>query len=46
MEKFSLGNAVMFVCGDDSNSKKIVLQLAEQIGFESIDSGELSVAQL
>jgi predicted dinucleotide-binding enzyme len=23
-------NAVMFVCGDDSSSKKIVLQLAEQ----------------
>jgi 8-hydroxy-5-deazaflavin:NADPH oxidoreductase len=44
--KLSSGNAVMFVCGDDSNSKKIVLQLAEQIGFESIDAGGLSVAQL
>jgi 8-hydroxy-5-deazaflavin:NADPH oxidoreductase len=44
--KFSSGNAVMFVCGDDSNSKKIVLQLAEQIGFESIDAGGLSVARL
>jgi predicted dinucleotide-binding enzyme len=29
--KFSSGNAVMFVCGDDFNSKKVVLQLAEQI---------------
>ena len=36
----------MFVCGDDSDSKKIVLQLAEQIGFETIDAGELSVARL
>jgi 8-hydroxy-5-deazaflavin:NADPH oxidoreductase len=44
--KFSSGNAVMFVCGDDSDSKKIVLQLAEQIGFESIDAGGLSVARL
>jgi predicted dinucleotide-binding enzyme len=44
--KFSSGNAVMFVCGDESNSKKIVLQLAEQIGFESIDAGQLSVARL
>jgi 8-hydroxy-5-deazaflavin:NADPH oxidoreductase len=44
--KFSSGNAVMFVCGDDSSSKKIVLQLAEQIGFESIDAGGLSVARL
>jgi predicted dinucleotide-binding enzyme len=46
MEKFSLGNAVMFVCGDDSNSKKIVLRLAEQIGFDAIDAGELSIARL
>jgi 8-hydroxy-5-deazaflavin:NADPH oxidoreductase len=44
--KFSSGNAVMFVCGDDSDSKKIVLQLAEQLGFEAIDAGELSVARL
>jgi 8-hydroxy-5-deazaflavin:NADPH oxidoreductase len=44
--KFNSGNAVMFVCGDDSSSKKIVLQLAEQIGFESIDAGPLSVARL
>ena len=44
--KFSSGNAVMFVCGNDSDSKKIVLQLAEQIGFETIDAGELSVARL
>lgn len=44
--KFKSGNAVMFVCGDDINSKKAVLQLVEQIGFESIDAGELSVARL
>jgi 8-hydroxy-5-deazaflavin:NADPH oxidoreductase len=39
--KFSSGNTIMFVCGDDSDSKKIVLQLAEQI-----DTGELYVARL
>jgi len=44
--RFDSDNAVMFVCGDDSNSKKIVLRLAEQIGFEAIDAGELSVARL
>ncbi|MBV9179630.1 MAG: NADPH-dependent F420 reductase [Nitrososphaeraceae archaeon] len=44
--KFNSGNAVIFVCGDDFSSKKIVLQLAEQIGFESIDAGPLSVARL
>jgi 8-hydroxy-5-deazaflavin:NADPH oxidoreductase len=44
--KFISGNAVMFVCGDDLRSKKSVLQLVEQIGFESIDAGPLSVARL
>jgi 8-hydroxy-5-deazaflavin:NADPH oxidoreductase len=44
--KFSSGNTIMFVCGDDSDSKKIVLQLAEQIEFEAIDTGELYVARL
>jgi predicted dinucleotide-binding enzyme len=44
--RFDSGNAVMFVCGDDSNSKKIVLRLAEQIGFDAIDAGEYSIAQL
>lgn len=39
--KFSSGKAAMFVCGDASDSKKIILQLAEQIGFESIDAGPL-----
>ena len=46
MEKFSLGNAAMFLCGDDSNSKKIVLHLAEQIGFESFRSLSISNLQL
>lgn len=44
--KFKSGNAVMFVCGDDAESKKTVLQLAQQIGFEAIDAGSLSVARL
>jgi len=38
--------AVMFVCGDDAAAKKVVLQLAADIGFEPIDAGDLSSARL
>jgi predicted dinucleotide-binding enzyme len=38
--------AVMFVCGDDDAHKPTVLQLATDIGFESIDAGGLVVARL
>jgi 8-hydroxy-5-deazaflavin:NADPH oxidoreductase len=38
--------AVMFVCGDDAAAKRVVLQLASDIGFEPIDAGGLSIARL
>lgn len=38
--------AVMFVCGDDQESKPTVLNLTEEIGFEAIDAGQLSTARL
>jgi predicted dinucleotide-binding enzyme len=38
--------AVMFVCGDDAAARKVVLQLASDIGFEPIDAGALSSARL
>jgi len=38
--------AVMFVCGDDDAHKPTVLNLASDIGFESIDTGSLAIARL
>ena len=43
---FNGRRAVMFVCGDDDVHKPTVLQLASDIGFESIDAGGLVVARL
>ena len=43
---FNGRRAVMFVCGDDDAHKPTVLQLASDIGFESIDAGGLVVARL
>jgi predicted dinucleotide-binding enzyme len=37
---------VMFVCGDDAAQKPTVLQLASDIGFDSIDAGGLVIARL
>jgi 8-hydroxy-5-deazaflavin:NADPH oxidoreductase len=38
--------AVMFVCGDDSEQKSIVLKLVTELGFEAIDAGNLVIARL
>lgn len=38
--------SVMFVCGDDEEHKKIVLQLTSDVGFEAVDAGPLSSARL
>ncbi|HAX79938.1 MAG TPA: F420-dependent NADP oxidoreductase, partial [Cyanobacteria bacterium UBA11372] len=38
--------AVMFVCGDDEESKPTVIKLTEEVGFETIDAGKLSTARL
>ncbi len=35
----------MFICGDDEESKKVVGSLAEQIGFEVVDTGPLKTAR-
>src|SRR5215472_8028947 len=37
---------VMFVCGDDAARKPAVLRLAEDLGFEAIDAGDLTGARL
>ena len=37
--------AAMFYCGDDQDAKQTVHQLAESIGMEPIDSGDLSHAR-
>ena len=35
----------MFVAGDDSDAKKVVRKLAEEIGFEAIDAGPLKASR-
>lgn len=48
MEEPSFGTqrSVMFVCGDDADSRATVCKLSEEIGFETIDAGELRIARL
>ena len=48
MENPGFGNqrSVMFICGDDAASRSTVCQLSEDVGFETIDAGKLSVARL
>lgn len=36
---------VMLICGDDSQAKTVVGQLAEALGFEAVDVGPLSAAR-
>lgn len=43
---FGAGKPVMFVAGDDSAGKKVVLDLVSSLGFEAIDVGELEYARL
>jgi predicted dinucleotide-binding enzyme len=37
---------VMFICGDDEGAKPAVLQLASDVGFDTIDAGKLAQARL
>jgi 8-hydroxy-5-deazaflavin:NADPH oxidoreductase len=37
---------VMFVCGDDDAAKHVTADLVTQLGFETVDAGELTVARL
>ena len=40
------GKPVMFVCGDDDKAKSVTAQLVSELGFESIDVGDLTLARL
>ena len=37
---------VMFFAGDDADAKRIVAQLAADIGFQPLDTGDLKIARL
>ena len=36
----------MFLCGDDVEAKAMVTQLGEDLGFEMLDAGPLTIARL
>ncbi len=38
--------AVMFVAGDDAAAKRVVVQLSDELGFETVDAGPLRNARL
>lgn len=38
--------SVMFVCGDDAEALAVVCQLSDDIGFETVNAGNLRVARL
>ena len=40
------GTPVMFVCGSDPASRSATVELVNELGFDGIDIGELSVARL
>ena len=44
--QFGSQTATAFICGDDVDAKKIVTNVAQDIGFEVIDAGELKQARL
>ena len=44
--EYQNGRAVQFVCGDDADAREIVRKLAESIGFDAIDVGELKNSRL
>jgi NADPH-dependent F420 reductase len=43
--KYGDHSASVFVCGNDDAAKKMVAQLSEEIGFEVIDAGQLTMAR-
>jgi predicted dinucleotide-binding enzyme len=44
--QFAGGRAVMFVCGDDPDARAVTRRLAEELGFETVDAGNLVTARL
>lgn len=39
-------NATMYICGDDADAKAQVKKLSDDLGFETVDAGPLTVARL
>ena len=40
------GTPVMFVCGDDDQAKSVTAGLVGELGFETVDAGDLTLARL
>jgi 8-hydroxy-5-deazaflavin:NADPH oxidoreductase len=40
------GTPVMFVCGDDGAAKSVTAELVGELGFDTVDAGDLAVARL
>lgn len=40
------GTPVMFVCGDDDQAKSMTAALVTELGFETVDAGDLTLARL
>ena len=40
------GTPVMFICGDDEDAKAVTGTLVTELGFETVDAGDLSLARL
>jgi hypothetical protein len=40
------GTPVMFICGDDDQAKSVTTRLVSELGFETVDAGDLASARL
>ncbi|WP_255361719.1 NADPH-dependent F420 reductase [Mycobacterium sp. 852002-50816_SCH5313054-b] len=40
------GEPVMFICGDDDEAKSVTAGLVAELGFETVDVGDLTLARL
>ena len=40
------GEPVMFICGDDDSAKSVTAGLVSELGFETVDIGDLTLARL
>ena len=40
------GTPAMFVCGDDAAAKEVTSGLVSELGFETVDAGDLTLARL
>lgn len=43
--QFAGQNASMFICGDDPTAKAAVKKLSDELGFDTIDAGQLTAAR-